>query len=216
MDQLYKKIRELYENEKAAGPIRYLPGIYHEEAEKKFSPFWALLHVVEHTFDSIEEKLDRIETYFDIRETPAEEFLPWLTSWIGLEPEQDWSEQKKRFALKIAADLYKRRGTPAGLVYMVSFYFDIEVEIEEWVWPRAMQVGVHNTIGVNTRLHGRPNKHHCFALTWKVPRDQNNTDLPYKIRRIRALIDREKPAHTECFFIVKRPVNSKPNAISMG
>lgn len=198
--------RKIYEREPKLAA--YLPGIFHKDAEKKLSPLWALLLLMEDNFNSISTIIDDIDTYFDIRHAPAgltgdePDFVTWLGSWVALVPEQSWTEQKKRYALGIAADIHKYRGTITGLKYMLALFFEIEVEIEEWTWPEGMRIDLRNTIDVDTRIDDQYNINHCFTVTWKPGPDETGPDLKHKIVAIRALIDREKPAHTFCFFNV--------------
>ncbi len=186
---------------------RYLPAIYHEDAEQPESPLYTILHVLEDIFGGIEIIIDHIEQYFDVKHTPAgmnkgkKDFLSWLAQWVAMEPEQDWSERKRRYVVKHAVDIYTLRGTVTGLNYILALYFGIEVETREWTWPQGMQIGVRNTIGWDTVLHERPNLNFCFVIIWKAPPDEN--ELIHKIKKIRARIDREKPAHTKCYFHVK-------------
>jgi phage tail-like protein len=188
--------------------LDYLPAIFHEEAERKESPLWALLWLMEDNFKKINDKIDEIDTYFDIAQSPSAEypgdddFLSLLGSWVGLVPKQEWTEEKKRYAVRQAANLHQYRGTAIGMSYMLALFFEIDVEVKEWVWPKAMQVGEYNTIGIDTRLHERPNINHAFVIMWKA--DTNGPELTVKIKNIRALIDHEKPAHTWCYLHVKR------------
>jgi phage tail-like protein len=186
----------------------YLPGIFHEEAEKKLSPLWALLLLMEDNFGSVSAIIDDIDRYFDIHRAPVAatgdkpDFVTWLGTWVALIPDRNWPEQKKRHALDIAVDLHKLRGTIPGLKYMLDLFFEIDVEINEWTWPDSMQMGVHNTIGMDTRIDHQYNINHCFTVTWKPEPEELGPDLKQKIADIRAMIDREKPAHTFCFFNV--------------
>ncbi|HLP58692.1 MAG TPA: phage tail protein [Candidatus Deferrimicrobium sp.] len=186
-----------------------LPGIYHEEAEKKHSPLWTLLLLIEDNFASIANILDKIDTYFDTWQAPAgntadePDFVSWLGTWVGLVPETEWPEAKRRFVLGTASDLHKYRGTVTGLRCMLALYFGINVQIDEWAWPDSMQVGVMNTSGIDTRIHVPYNINHCFTVTWKPSPEEKGPELTQKIARIRAMIDREKPAHTFCYFNVE-------------
>ncbi len=187
----------------------HLPEVYHEEAEQKFSPLWALLLLVEDNFDSVSRTIEKIDTYFDIYRAPAgatpdqADFLSWLGTWVALPPEQDWPEAKKRYALSIAAELHKYRGTITGLRYMLSLFFEIEVEIEEWTWPGSMRIEVVDTNGVDTRIDQEYDLNHCFTVTWEPGPEETGLELKQKIAGIRQMIDREKPAHTFCYFKVK-------------
>ncbi|MCP5049930.1 MAG: hypothetical protein GY940_22375, partial [bacterium] len=101
--------------------INYLPVIFHEEAERETSPsggdesesspLRALLKVIRDNFAPIGEKIDFIANYFDVYRAPAgtdelePDFLSWLGSWLLFVPRAPWPEQKKRYAVSIAADL---------------------------------------------------------------------------------------------------------------
>ncbi|MCP5049206.1 MAG: hypothetical protein GY940_18700 [bacterium] len=186
--------------------LNYLPAIFHEEGDRKRSPLWTLLLLMEDNFKTVSDKIEDIDRYFDIDRAPdgdfpgEEDFLSWIASWVELIPEQHWPEEKKRYAVRQAPHLYKHRGTITGLSYMLTLFFGIDVEVREWTWPRAMQIGVRSTIGVDTRLVNRPDINHCFVVIWKP--EIIGEDIRDKIRRIRDLIDREKPVHTLCYFHV--------------
>jgi phage tail-like protein len=186
----------------------HLPGIYHEDAERKLSPLWALLLFMEDNFAKITKTLDDIDKYFDPRRAPAGEgpgekdFLTWLGLWVGMIPAPHWSIQKKRYALGIAADLHKYRGTITGLRCMLALFFEIDAEIEEWTWTKGMQIGLHNTIEMDTHIDERFDIDDCFTVTWKPRPEEFGPDLKYKIAAVRHMIDREKPAHTFCYLNV--------------
>src|SRR5690242_7450681 len=64
--------------------------------------------------EGIEEKLDRIHTFFDPAETPGE-FVPWLAGWVALALRDDWDLDMQRAFVAKMVPLYKKRGTRAGL-----------------------------------------------------------------------------------------------------
>ena len=186
----------------------YLPGMFHEEAEKAFSPLRALLLLMEDNFDSVSRTIDRIDTYFDIHRAPSgqlsgqPDFLSWLGTWVGLTPESDWSDEKKRYVLSIAAELHKYRGTVSGLRTMLALYFEIDVEVEEWTWPPGMRTGIAGTGGIDTRIDHEYPIEQCFTVTWEPGLEDRGPGLKHKIASVRQMIDREKPAHTFCYFNV--------------
>jgi phage tail-like protein len=134
---------------------------------------------------ALEEYLDRIHTYFNpghptsrthLSElkavaaiTPAE-FLPWLSGWVALSLRDDWEEDfKRRFISKIV-QLYRQRGTKAGLKQLLELYTDETVEIYEFEYPA-----------------------HYFQVEMSL-RDPENLGRRQQIAK--TLLDREKPAHT--------------------
>lgn len=198
------------QHERTPKLLDYLPGIFYEEGDKKRSPLWALLLVMEENFKSVSDIIDNIDMYFDVSSAPVRllqddpDFLAWLGSWVALVPEEDWTEEKKRYVVHQAPHLYKYRGTATGLRYLINLFFEIDVEIKEWVWPQGMIVEHSNTVGVDTYLSEQPDLNRCFVIIWKPDKNESGSKLETKIKNIRALIDREKPAHTKCFFHVKR------------
>ena len=190
--------------------LTYLPAIYQKQAEKEGDPLRALLIVFEHFFSGIEKKIDTIDNYFDPYLTSAlpdrngKDFLSWLASWVTLELDERWSEKKKRYLIKNAALLYRYRGTLTGLKYIIEQFFDIEVEIKEWNWPDGMKIGTRSSIGVNTILIEKTDIDLSFTVVWKQSGFiiENRDHL---IRKIRTVIDLEKPAHTKCYFHLEFP-----------
>jgi phage tail-like protein len=187
--------------------LRFLPAIYHEKGEEEGSPLRAFLMVLDRIFHGIDNTIDHMDRYFDASRTPAggqegeADFLTWLASWIALYLDPAWPEQKKRFVLKNAAQLYRYRGTAKALAYVIDLFFDVAVVITEWTWPEGMQVGVRSTIGVDTVLYNRPNLNHVFKITWKIyPPGYSKEELSKRIKKMRDLVDREKPIHTDYFF----------------
>ncbi len=157
--------------------ISSLPAIYHDEAEKPGTPLRAILELMCYNFNRIEKRIDFIERYFDTYTAPSDshqDFLTWLGSWVDFEPDLHWSQQKKRFAVRQAADLYKYRGTITGLNYMITLFFGIEVEIREWnptqpdqwIWPDGMTIGITDTIGEDTHLFEKFDEKNCFIVIW--------------------------------------------------
>lgn len=191
----------------------HLPAIYHAEAEKEGSFLKAFLSIFNHFISGIENILEEIDTYFDPSLTPiyadkrGRDFLSWLASWVALRLDEGWSEQEKRYLIRNAAHLYRYRGTSQGLKHILSQFFDISVEVREWVWPQGMEIGRHSTIGVDSFLVERPNLDHCFTVIWKPSSRYIKSDF---IKKIRFLIDLEKPAHTKCYFSLEFPEKELP------
>ena len=185
--------------------INFLPTIYQTQAQEEHGLLRGLLAILEHNFAEIAQRLDCIEQNFNPYATSAEsdtigrDFLTWLSSWVCLNLDTQWEEKKKRFLLGSIAELYRYRGTVAGLKAMLEQFFDLEVGIEEWNWPEGMQIGKRSTLGIDSRLMEQTDRDNCFIVNWK-PSDLDPDRLDGFVRKIRALIDREKPAHTKCYF----------------
>lgn len=196
--------------EKKDSLLAYLPSIYQQQAEKKGDPLKALLGIFEYFFSGIEKKIDTIDNYFDpylasaLPDRNGKDFLSWLASWVTLELDERWSEKKKRYLIKNAALLYRYRGTLTGLKYIIEQFFDIEVEIKEWNWPDGMKIGTRSSIGVNTILIEKTDIDLSFMIVWK-PSDFNVENRDHFTRKIRTVIDLEKPANTKCYFHLEFP-----------
>ncbi len=181
--------------------VRNLPGIYHEQATSPESPLAAILQIGEELFAELDAAVDAVPHVFDVDRTPVRpgrDFLSWLASWVDLDLIESWTERKRRRLVAIAAELYEARGTVPGLRRMIAEFYEIDVEIEEWAWPEGMVIGRRSGIGVNTRLVEDPDLDRCFEVRWK-PEQPPADEL---VRRVRALIDREKPAHTKSFLLI--------------
>lgn len=123
----------------------------------------------------LEEYVDRLYTY--LTPGPAsselqaqEEFLPWLASWVAVSLRDDWSVDFKRQFISNMVFLYRRRGTKEGLMKLLELYTTEGVAIAEFDRP-AFYFQVSLTLG-------------------------NLNEFKRKETIARALIDREKPAHT--------------------
>jgi len=58
--------------------------------------------------------LNCIEAYFDALLAP-EDFLAWLAGWCGMTLDENWPLPRRRAVVAAAAELYRGRGTLAGL-----------------------------------------------------------------------------------------------------
>jgi hypothetical protein len=81
---------------------------------------------------------------------------------------------------------------------MIRELFEIEVEVEEGEWPDGMTLGVRSSLGMDSHLVDDADDNTCFQIRWKLDARPPD-DL---LRRVRAAIDLEKPAHTRCYFVI--------------
>ncbi|PJF40824.1 MAG: phage tail protein I [Chloroflexi bacterium] len=192
--------------------LEYLPAIFQQSIEEEGAAFVGrFLLAFERIltgFDvatedgiepGIERKLDHIHTYFDPATTPSD-FLPWLAGWVAFTLREDWSEDEKRRLISRIVPLYRKRGTKAGLKELLEIYAETEVQINEFRDP--MQVASHSTIGEDTILGAAPAHHFQVIMTLVNP---DYVDFTRKEQIARAIIDREKPAHTTYDLIVDIP-----------
>jgi phage tail-like protein len=100
--------------------LRYLPSVYHED-ERSVAFLERFLSAFESTYVSLEEETNHLTRYLDPRGTPATA-VAWLGEWLGLEFDESLSEADRRDVLAAAPDLFKMRGTRAGLFALLSHY----------------------------------------------------------------------------------------------
>ena len=74
--------------------------------------------------------LDCLTAYLDPDLTPPD-FLDWLASWVGVEVDENWSVGRRRAFLHRVVDLYRIRGTAAGLREHVESYAGVAPEVLE-------------------------------------------------------------------------------------
>ncbi len=166
--------------------LDYLPAAFREDpfAGRFLLAFEALFTGVgDHK--GLEQTIGRISDYLDPQTTP-EEFLPWLAGWVSLSLRADWDQDTKRGFIREIVPLYRQRGTLAGLQRMLEIYLrplDDEVTREDVVIFDEFDEVPH------------------FFEVQLTRSDANPTRLRATQEIARAIIDREKPAHT--FYAVK-------------
>lgn len=180
--------------------LRYLPEIYEQDDLMSrllmlFESFWA----------PIEMQIDNMHCYFDPRLTSSR-LLPWLATWVGLDPDERLPEERQRELLRSAVSLYRRRGTGHGLKDYLEIYTGGEAKIIEYR-AENFRLGPEAKLGPNIAL-GRENEPHTFTVMLSMPplsdSDHGNRRHPDKTARqaekrrrmIERIIETQKPAHT--------------------
>jgi phage tail-like protein len=74
--------------------------------------------------------LDSVEAYFDPLLAP-EDFLSWLAGWCGMTLDENWPLPRRRAVVSAAAELYRERGTLAGLRRHVELVTGGRVEVAD-------------------------------------------------------------------------------------
>jgi phage tail-like protein len=74
--------------------------------------------------------IDNFDAYLDPRLTP-DDFLTWLAGWVGVAMDESWDEDRRRAIVGRAVELYRLRGTAAGLAGQVEIQTGGSVEIVE-------------------------------------------------------------------------------------
>jgi phage tail-like protein len=173
--------------------LRHLPAIYQEDSQSR-NFLERYLSVFETVLANLERIIDDVPRWSDAIGTSSE-FLPWLSTWLGAVYDENWPEAKWREFLNRAAELYKQRGTPAGLRNLVKLYsgkYPIIVE-------RALLRCENPEFGkVLDKLFG------CkYSFCVLVQPDQVTTEKDRKV--LKRMIAVDKPAHTLGGLVVVEP-----------
>ena len=127
---------------------------------------------------SLEATIANVADLFDPQKTRGE-FLPWLASWAAFNLRADLPEKSKRAFISEIFQLYRRRGTKENLEKLLTIF----------------------TIGTPTVAEDARRAHY-FRVTLTLLEEGGEQILdPQQIQRqiaiAYALIDLEKPAHTD-------------------
>ncbi|WP_405021647.1 phage tail protein [Kitasatospora sp. NBC_00070] len=112
--------------------------------------------------------LDCTEAYIDPLLAPPD-FLEWLASWVGITVDPAWPADRARLAVSQAVELYRMRGTIAGLRSYIEALTGGDVEVADnggvaWAvtpgsslpgedTPRlAVRVGLDDSAGISEGL----------------------------------------------------------------
>ncbi len=172
--------------------INYLPGIYQDADEENADFLQRFLLVTAHLTSGIEENLEFVHELFDPRIT-NEKWLPWLASWLAMPLLEGWDEDKRREIIQRTPELYRLRGTAAGLKLALRLFADVKAEIHEGEWPYpGLVIGKSSTIGEDTILSPPVFISQCFTV--ELP-DKKTEISRERLRTVQALVETEKPAH---------------------
>ncbi|MDA8219109.1 MAG: phage tail protein, partial [Dehalococcoidales bacterium] len=160
--------------------IQYLPSIYREhELVREF------LGIFDAVWLPIDGLVASLSALLDPRETP-EHMLPWLASWVAVVADDRWPLERRRTLVREAAELFRRRGTRAGL----KRYLEICTGVEPLIVENCdgIRLGGDCRLGYNTRLGRRRDFWLDTTLPLEAPGSLDEVDL-------RAILEAEKPAH---------------------
>jgi phage tail-like protein len=132
--------------------LQYLPAIFQRKpapGKERTVCLGQFLLPFEKVIDSFEEVLAVVDRFFAPSFTPAQDFLPWLATWIALVLDEEWDEDKRRRLLGEAMELYQWRGTVHGMKRYLEIYTGLgpdDIDIRESRRPAGMQIGVTSRI----------------------------------------------------------------------
>ena len=204
--------------------LKYLPPLYAEnETARDFLE--RLLALDESVLGGVEREITDLTTLFDPAAAPASDFpswLSWLSSWLAFDLNERWAEPDTRRYIAEAFKLYSKRGTIEGLRRYLKIYAGVEAHITEPGRNAALwSLGESSTLGFTTRL--APGPLGGAVLDSTAALDGSHLDgeqlrgaalfddvahkfcvniycadlsRPGAFADARAVLDREKPAHT--------------------
>lgn len=104
---------------------RELPAVYREDALLE-----AFTRILDEMLAPVLATLDGLDAYLDPRLAPAD-FLELLAFWVALPLEPGWPLDRRQSLVGGATELFRRRGTLAGLAELVARHIGVEPEIED-------------------------------------------------------------------------------------
>jgi phage tail-like protein len=205
--------------------LKYLPAIYRRDASSR-DMLERFLSLSQTGLGRVHQETADLPLLFDPYATPASGFpswLGWLSGWLAWQMNQAWTEPQARKYIAGAYALYGQRGTVHGLKRYLKIYAGVNAHILE---PARMatlwSLGQNSTLGFSTML--APGEAQGAVLGSTAILDRSSlpdptagfgsvlfsdiahrfcvliycADLtrPGALKDARAVIDREKPAHT--------------------
>ncbi|MDS0260496.1 phage tail protein [Haloarcula sp. S1CR25-12] len=100
--------------------LRHMPELYQED-QQSAAFLEQFLSVMETSFVDVERTIESVGEYFDPHGAPSES-LSWLEGWLAADIGREWPESARRELLARAPELYRKRGTRAGLLELIRLY----------------------------------------------------------------------------------------------
>ncbi|MGX7829334.1 phage tail protein [Actinokineospora sp. 24-640] len=102
-----------------------LPAVYQED------PFTArFLAGFDDVLAPVLSTVDCLVDYLDPLLAPAD-FLAWLSGWVGIDLDEGWPLERRRAVVATAVEMYRMRGTVAGLRAHLEVLTGGEVDIAD-------------------------------------------------------------------------------------
>lgn len=155
----------------------------------------------------LEQLLDRFPELFNpqtLLTQEEEEFLPWLSQWVATSLRDDWSTETRRKFISQIVPLYNKRGTRAGIEAVLRLSGD-DVVVVDFNDGTAEDE-------VKKQFPGEKPPH-FFGIVLTV-KQSDPVLLARTVRRVRAIADREKPAHAVYALLIQSPtmrINDDPS-----
>jgi phage tail-like protein len=206
--------------------LSYLPAFFYDQQLQSSDDngsidINSILLIFEEILGELEETTNNLPTVFYPLSQEQRSGIPfssdlteWLAGWAAISLREDWTPAKKQNLLKNVIPLYRSKGTKDNLIELLKIYAEYATDIKV-IEPedkpfRILKKGDPNGIclGKGNRIGGAPPFY--FEVEITLPR-HDSTELVegefLKLQReaVKAVIDLNKPAHTE----YKLKVNSE-------
>jgi len=168
--------------------VRHLPAIYQSD-----ELMGRLLMLFESFWGPVEQQINSMHYYFDPKMTPPEA-LPWLAEWVDVVLDERLTLGQQRHLLSTAAAHFRKRGSRQGMIEMLEIYTGATPMIIEHT-ARNFRLGPTALMGSNIAL-GTSNQPHAFTVVLRLPPPASESAGRDRERRLAAIIEAEKPAHT--------------------
>lgn len=174
--------------------LRYMPGVYQEDdASRSFLERY--LSLFEHFFAESELSIGQIARWFD-PDAVTGEYLRWLAGWLAVAYDENWTEEKLRLLLRRIPELYRKRGTRAGIESMIELFTgDKPYIVERFQLEAAEDAEVKQLL---YKLFGSDPYGFCVVLK-SPPEDASG------YAAVKRIIEAEKPAHTAAGLVALQP-----------
>mgnify|MGYP002276835600 CR=1 FL=1 len=177
-------------------PVSLLPAIYQQDSSSRefldryLSLFQTMLEDTDH-------KIEQVTSTFDSHAASGPS-LRWLLGWLGIEAEDNWTEEQLRQLLKYAPSIYNLRGTRYAMERLIAIYTGEKPIILEYEQVKPLKE--HPELGgVAERLYAADP--HVFNVLVKSEHAESETDRV----TLQQLIDAAKPAFATGKLVVLQP-----------
>jgi phage tail-like protein len=200
--------------------LPFLPGLYSQDTQAR-DFLERLLALSASALGGTEDEIEDLPLLFDAQASPAPDWLAWLAGWLDFRVSGRWTDTEARSYLAQAFELYGWRGTIEGLRRMLKMYAGVNARIWEPArYTSLWSLGEVSSLGFTTMLSPSPLEGAVLGSTAsldlsRVTDDDTGAmlfeDLAHTfcvevygselkqggaLQSVRALLDREKPAHT--------------------
>ena len=103
----------------------FLPGLFHDDDFTQ-----RFVSGLDDVLAPIFLTLDAVEAYVDPRLAPMD-FVDWLAQWVGVNLDENLTEERQRELVAQAAGLYGRAGTVPALADLIEAWIGVRPEIED-------------------------------------------------------------------------------------